>query len=390
MSLWSLLKGYYEIEAVGNNARLLNVIKARNINVWGIRKTADDKMVFKVGLLGYKKITELKEYYKIEVIKEVGVPSFFKKHKKRWGFLIGAAIFVSGLFFMNSFIWNINVYGVENLSEQEILKELALKNIKIGETVYNIDKVKAELEIQIKYPQIKWLQIETKGTTVNVYLKESSQKSEERVPEEEPCDIVAKKDGVIKFAAAYNGIPVVEAGQSVSKGDILIKGEYLTEMQNERKVHASGVVMAETVNVIEVKVPLKFEEPELTGGVFKRQTLRIFSWEIKLYNEKDEIPFKAFESKQEKKQLKIFGEISFPVFFISNEFYEVMPQTVLIGEETALKKAENIANKLQMEQFGGIIVEEELSDYKIKDGVLYYERVLYCKEDIATEKRQEK
>ena len=109
---------------------------------------------------------------------------------------------------------------------------------------------------------------------------------------------------------------------------------------------------------------------------------------FKLYNEKDEIPFEMFEAKRETKQLKIFG-IEFPVFLISNEFYETRYQTVLIGEETALKKAENIANKLQMEQFGGIIIDEEMSEYKIKDGILYYERVLYRKEDIATEKRQE-
>ena len=53
------------------------------------------------------------------------------------------------------------------------------------------------------------------------------------------------------------------------------------------------------------------------------------------------------------------------------------------NEEIALLRAENVANKLQFSQFGGIIVNDIEASYKISNGVLYYECYLYCTEDIA-------
>ncbi|MBR2327388.1 MAG: sporulation protein YqfD [Clostridia bacterium] len=379
---FSLIKGYFVIEARGRCERALNAAKARNIRVWDAVKTGSDTVVFRTDLSGFKKLRQLSLPVEITASERRGLPFFLEKHRKRVGFLIGTALFFALIAFCSSFVWDINIYGLETISESELSAALAKEGVEIGAPLSKINKPYAELAMHIACPKIKWIQIETVGTTVNVYLKESTAPPETALKEDEITDVVAAKDGVIILAVPHCGIPCVKAGQTVQKGDLLIAGRYMSYQNEELNVHAYGRVMAKTVNVIETQVPLKEEVLEKTGEVMRKNSIRIFSWEIRFYSDTEEIPFKSYLCEKEKKQLELFG-IKLPVFLYSTAFYETAPQTVEISEEIALLRAENVANKLQFSQFGGIIVNDIETSYKISNGVLYYECYLYCTEDIA-------
>ncbi len=378
---FSLIKGYCCVTVTGRAERVLNAAAKKGIAVWDVTETGIDTVVFKTTPLGSKKLLDMSLPVKITVSDRRGLPFFAKKYRKRAGFLVGIIFLIAFFYFCLAFVWDINVYGNEKLSTIEIISALEKENIKIGNLLSKIDKPYAELAVLVSFPEIKWIQIETVGTTVNVYLKETDIPPKTPPANEEPTDVVAAKDGVIILCAPYNGMAEVKNGQTVKKGDLLISGRYLTKTENERIVHAFGKVMANTVNVIEVTVPLCDETEEKTGAEHRKNSIRLFSAEIKFYKQ-NEIPFEKFIYKEEKVQLEIFG-IKLPIFLISQVFYETNTVKTEISEETAILKAENIANKLQFEQFSGIIVNDIEREYEIVNGSVHYECYLYCTEDIG-------
>lgn len=378
---FSLLKGYLSVTAEGRTERVLNAAANKGIPIWDVTKTGADTVTFKTTSRGYKKLSEMPLPVKITDCVSRGLPFFIRKYRKRVGFFAGIIFLIAFFHFCSAFIWDINVYGNESISNAEIFSALEKENVKIGNLLSSVNKPYAELAVLVEYPSIKWIQIETVGTTVNVYLKETDIPPEVPPAKEEPTDVVAAKDGVIILNAPYNGVIEAENGQSVKKGDLLIAGRYLTKMNNERIVHASGKVIAKTVNVIEVRVPLSEEISEKTGNEQRKNSLRLFSFEIKLYKDNG-VLFEKYISNEEKVQAEIFG-IKLPIFLISRVFYEIAPVKIELSEETAILKAENIANKLQFEQFRGIIVNDIEREYRIENETVIYECYLYCTEDIA-------
>lgn len=104
--------------------------------------------------------------------------------------------------------------------------------------------------------------MEIRGSRLIIELvkKELPPELEENIP----CDIIASKDGIIEEIIALRGEALVEPGQTVSEGDVLITGKIMLghEPDGEEEgsdtlfVHAEGIVRARVWYQKAVKVPL--------------------------------------------------------------------------------------------------------------------------------------
>ena len=91
--------------------------------------------------------------------------------------------------------------------------------------------------MRLKRNDISWMGIDIKGTNVIVKIVKAHEKPE-IVDISEYCNIVAKKGGVITKIVAQNGTALVNVGDTVQKGDVLIEGKIEGKYTESRKVHS--------------------------------------------------------------------------------------------------------------------------------------------------------
>src|SRR5699024_1077859 len=129
---------------------------------------------------------------------------------------------------------------------------------------------------------VAWVGIDIKGTNAVVEIVEADEKPE-IINEEEYCNLVASRDGIISKVNAANGTPLVKEGDVVKKGDILVAGWLEGKYTRTRYVHATGSVEARVWYSQKEKVPLKQIEKEYTGETETKYSLNINNFKINLY-----------------------------------------------------------------------------------------------------------
>ena len=93
------------------------------------------------------------------------------------------------------------------------------------------------------------------------------------------ADLVAAKDGLITSLIVVEGTPLVEEGATVSRGELLIRGEktlwYLDGSSETKKIKAEGRVLARVWYEQEIEEPLVHYEPVSAPGQRVVYSLRI-------------------------------------------------------------------------------------------------------------------
>ena len=81
-----------------------------------------------------------------------------------------------------------------------------------------------EDSLRSDFSEITWVSAQVSGTRLVVKIKENEALLEIPVPDTEPCDIVAEKDGVITDMIVRSGTPAAAVGDRVTAGQVLIRG----------------------------------------------------------------------------------------------------------------------------------------------------------------------
>ena len=222
------MKGYLLVHLTGYAPeRFLNMCGKRNILIWNL-KSVEDGYYFNISVNGYKSLRPIlkKTRTKAIILKRYGLPFYLFRYRRRKMFALGILFFLGMLFYMSRFVWNIEVNGNSYLSEETILEFLAEENADFGTKIASIDCAMLEEQLRSEYPEVIWTSIKIYGTKMTVDIQESllaEQSYGEK--EEEICDIIAAKDGVITYMITRHGTPIAKVGAKVKKGDCLVSGE---------------------------------------------------------------------------------------------------------------------------------------------------------------------
>jgi len=276
IKLWNYLSGYVIIKINGEyGERLLNQAALKNIFLWDVRRFNDDNLTAKISVKDFFKIAPLakKTRCRIRIVQRVGLYFLIYKLKNRKIFFLGAFLFIMAIYILSSFIWNMDVKCENNTLKSEVLNDLRRWGLKEGTFKYRVDKEYYIDKIMAEYNNVAWAEMEIKGSNLVVELVEKQLAPE--LEENMPCDIIASKDGIIEEIIPLRGEAVVEPGQTVSEGDVLITGKILfnqeqAEDQKESEdaplfVHAQGIVKARVWYQKAVKIPLVKTKETPTG-----------------------------------------------------------------------------------------------------------------------------
>ena len=98
-----------------------------------------------------------------------------------------------------------------------------------------------------------------------------------------PANLVAGFEGVVEEMEIYRGVPVIQSGQAVHTGDLLVSGVYDSQAVGWRVTRAAGRVMARTVREFTVEIPLEYEKKVYLDELNVKKTVIFFEKEIKLF-----------------------------------------------------------------------------------------------------------
>ena len=267
MSLGKYANGVVEIkiQAIAPE-RIINLFWKNKIKVRKITRIDISTMVMEIDWKDYDEIKEIcrKTDTKLSISRRRGALFYLFLIKKNLSLLGGAVFFLGVMLFLSTFIWSIEIESDKYLSPYEIRQKLYSYGIKPGISKRKVDFRALEDRMLKDTDNIMYFRARIEGSTLKIAVGERVPPPE-IVEENEICDIVAGMDGQVIEIFSTAGTPMVEAGDIVKKGQVIIKGEQGKEGATY-PVHAKGKVIAKTFHEHEKEIQIKGQRSEKTGN----------------------------------------------------------------------------------------------------------------------------
>jgi similar to stage IV sporulation protein len=278
------LGGYVSFEfSKGFAEGFVNDCFNKGVNVHNLVREKD-RLTGECSAKAYRKLHRI-------ALKNGGVVVITKRHgavfsllglRNRWGLFVGALCFVVLLCFLSGFVWNIEVQGNNEISDDEIIDFLADNDFAVGAHWRSVDKDVLESLIMASFDKCAWVHINSEGTTAYVEINETVDKPNV-VDNSYITNLKATKDGIIVDAIVYDGWQVAKVGDSVVQGDLLVSGVYESEEQKTNLfAHARGEYIAKVEESLKITVSRQ-QSSKIYDKSKTYKTLNFFGLNIPLY-----------------------------------------------------------------------------------------------------------
>jgi len=282
---YNLLRGSARLKISGDfPEQFINLLAAKGIEFWGFRKDGQGGAEVSVPLKALPSVERLKPALdcEVKVIKKKGLPHFLHGLRRRWVLFLGLAMCLIGVTVMSLFIWEIEVSGNVTVPDSEILSVLDKLGVHIGTFSLSIDQQDLRSRALAEIGELSWLTVNVKGTKAEVIVRERIPKPE-IVNEKIPTTVVATKGGVITKMCVYRGFPMVNVGDTVAPGDVLVGAEVASLNSGTRLVHAMADVYARTWYEFSSEMPLEYTAKNYTGDRKEKRAIILFGQRVNLY-----------------------------------------------------------------------------------------------------------
>lgn len=351
--------GYYSVFISGENAiNLINKMQKEKLLFWGL-ETADNGYTIKFSLFSHPFAALYAGDLNVdfEIIKCIGVPFIVYKYKKRLGLLAGTILGLFLIYLSSLYVWEININGIDTLEEEDIIAVLRDNGLSLGTYIPNLAIKKTELLFLINMPDVSSASINVKGTYVNIDIIEQD-RAPEIIDVAGYYNVIADYDGIIYSVEALSGIPQVKAGDVVTKGQILISGEYLGKYDTLIQTHARGIINAKVYRQYSVTIPLSFDYKQYTGRTDTKTVYTVLGQDFNMFFG-TLIPFDFFDAEITTDILSPFGFIKIPVIkttLVTREY--VRSQMPLTVQEAEIKAIAAFNDWCELELDGPILFTE--------------------------------
>ncbi len=282
LRLVRFLTGYVRVEAQGGYPeRFLNAAAAQDIPVWDASRQGISLFV-SCPASAYRRLRPAarRSGVRMRVKKRRGLPFLLRPLRLRWGLAAGAVMALVLLQILSSRIWVITVTGNDAVTTGEILQVLEPLGIRQGASFSRVDIPRVQLTALQQMPELIWLTVNQKGSTVEVQVRERQPSLP--VEDNAPANVVAKEDGVILKLDVTDGQAMVKEGDAVTKGTLLISGVTDSKVGPLLR-RAAGSVTARITVTLTAEVPLRETVPSADPKTVTHPTIYLFGLEIPLY-----------------------------------------------------------------------------------------------------------
>lgn len=369
----SFVRGYYTIVVEGlDTESFLNYLIRNKIYVYNVNRIEKVKIQFNIDRDNYRKLKKIhrSNKFNIKVKKQTGIPFIAKRIYTYRGMVICAIISLIILMSTSQFVTDVYITAPEGIDKTALKKELYIQGVKPGIYKKSIDRKTVRDNIMSKFKQIAYVSINVKGTNifVNITKKDESQNSEEN---SNYCNIIATKDGIIEKVVPRSGEAVVEEGDIVKKGDVLVNGANTTALP---EVWATTFYEAKkSSNYIDIK-------NQRTDNKKKVYTISFYDKKYKILRN---IKYKDYEIENKTHELKL-GDYTFPIKITVSTFYEVRK----VENKIDVKKVKEELSRAVLKELDYTIpvsarIVDSKDKYNVNKSMVEYIVTVTTSEDIA-------
>ena len=230
------------------------------------------------------------------------------------------------------------------------------------------------------------MEINLKGTNAIVNIVKAEEKPN-IIDDNEYCDIVSDKKGIITKITAQRGTIAVKVGDIVEEGTKLISGIMEGKYTDPRYVHAKGEVEAKVWYTKRRKSKFTREVSKQTGAEKEKYSIIFNNFRINLYKSRPN--FEKYDTISENKKIKLFSDFYLPISIQKDTYKEIKTnditygkqelQNILISEMEKEFEQENFNNKE--------ITNKTVNVYQGDQNTLEVELTYEVLENIGTEEK---
>lgn len=313
------LRGYVRIRIIGNSYdRFLNLCAYHNITLWDLTPSGGQYEAY-VTLSNFRKLRMIvrKSHTAVRIVQRCGLPFFIQKYRNRKFYVISIAAAAVFMVWLSAHVWNISIEGNVSQTDDVIFEYLEKNGISHGMAKSQVDCSALSSSLRNYFPRFSWVTAELKGTRLVIYVKEGIADEKEKAPNEnEPSGIAASKAGTVLSVYTRKGRSVVQSGDEVEKGDLLISGilpiyDDGKSLSSVRYVRADGDILLQTQTYYRDELPLTSLKKQYTGRYRINYGAKIGSLPFALPHQRER--YEKYDVWTETVQAKLFENFYLPL-----------------------------------------------------------------------------
>ena len=372
--IFHFVKGYVIIKVSGSGIeRFLYICAKRKISLFGIGERTADGIAVCISISDFRKLRPAvkKAGVNVRIMKKCGLPFCISSLKKRYVLIIGF-ILLTGLMLVSTlFIWSVEIQAPGSGIPDSLPPAVEKAGIHIGAFKPSLPKEDDIKNIILdNTDDIIWVWAYIKGTKAVIEFRPGIP-APKPVNMAVPCDIAARRDGLIMSVTEKNGRAAVKKGDTVLKGDLLIAGLSQTGEGGNMPVHAIGDVKAYTWHEKTRDYSLIKKTQKPTGRTKSFYTLKFFSKCINLYK-KEETEFDSYTVSESCRELSVGADNYLGIGIYKKEYIETEETEAAADYEETVRCAvyeleEEIAKELLC---GSVLADRKVTDVKTDENTV--------------------
>lgn len=261
------------------------LISAYQIPISNITRKSDLTYEFQISGKDYPSLAHFANHrhITIRIVQKRGILWRILKMIRRPVMVIGVLMLFFLSLYLPSRILIIEAAGNIHIPEKQILDAAEDCGISFFTLRRNIRSEKVKNQLLSAIPQLQWVGINTYGCRAVISVRERTE--EKPVANSHPIsNLIAEKDGYILSQTILSGTPLVQPGDTVTAGQILISG-YTDCDFGIQATRASGEILAQTRNDLTAVMPVSRECITEKSDSYYRISLLLRKKQINLWND---------------------------------------------------------------------------------------------------------
>ncbi len=253
---------------------------------------------------------------------------------RRRAMLIGLLLCLFLLLVSSSVVWTVEVKGLQEREPAEVIAAARRLGVAPGIPFYQFDMREVARGLERELPFVTWAALQRSGVRVIIRVVE-------RVGDlPEPAgvvDIVASREGIVRDVLVLAGVPLVQKGDEVREGTVLIRAERADPAGEE--MAARGQIMAVVWYTEKKVVRLSRGVHVPTGREHVRTLIAVGEDHSIAIAGGSEIPFSQYVTVRERRPLMAWNMVSLPLYVERLYHREMSSYRRNLSEEQAVRIA---------------------------------------------------
>lgn len=320
---------------------LIKRAMAAGVCFCGVRRPDARTLIVDTDAAGARRLLKLCRRFSIpaQIIRRTGASAVVHYLKSRATLGIGAIVCVILCVLFLGRIWRVDIAftgDAAHLGDEAQFRRL-LEELDVRPGISNrIDAALLSELLQARAGNASFVGVRVQGTRLLV----------EAAPElpapqvydvEAPRDLVARQDGIVVSATVRSGELCVKPGDTVRRGQLLIRGEEKDTQETTRPIAALGEVVVRTWVAGEARLPLAVNAVRETGRRRTASRVRAMDYEWPITT------CEAFDSQRVETEILPIGGVFVPLEIVRETYYETELVEMRTDEEAVRARVRALA-----------------------------------------------